>query len=363
MAELLDYKCPCCGGALEFDSKTQKMKCPYCDNEFDMETLQSLDANLDTPADDMQWQTDSAETWSENEESGLRTYICNSCGGEIVADETTAATSCPFCGNPVVMSGNVSGGLKPEFIIPFKCDKNAAIEAFKKHVTGKKLLPKVFSDQNHIEEVKGIYVPFWIYDSDASAQLTFKGTRTHSWSDRNYRYTETSYYSVFRSGTLSFASVPVDGSSKMADDLMESIEPFDMNDAVDFQTAYMAGYLADKYDVSSDDSVGRANERIRNSTINAFSSTAGGYTTLNIERSTIQLQNGRGRYGLLPVWILNTKWKDKDYTFAMNGQTGKLVGDLPVDKGAYWKWMAIFTLGFGALFYGLMYLAGCGGIF
>ena len=339
MAVLQEYKCPCCDGAIEFDSSLQKMKCPYCDTEFDMETLVSYDDVLKSDKEDnMEWDTNSGNQWQDGEADGLRIYSCQSCGGEIVCDETTGSTSCPYCGNPVVMMGQFAGDLKPDYVIPFKFDKKAAVEALKKHYSGKKLLPKIFKQQNHIEEIKGVYVPFWLFDADADAHIRYKATRTRCWSDSKYDYTETDFYSVIRDGSLVFERVPVDGSSKIDDILMESIEPYDFSQAVDFQTAYLAGYLADKYDVTSEDSIARANERIKRSTENAFASTVTGYTTVNPVSSNITLANGKAKYALYPVWILNTKWQDKNYVFAMNGQTGKMVGDLPMDKGAFKKW-------------------------
>lgn len=353
---LQEYKCPCCGGAVAFDSGAQKMKCPYCGTEFDMETLQGYDATLknDQP-DDMQWETTAGGAWQQGEADGLRTYICKSCGGEIVGDETTAATACPFCGNPVVMTGQFSGALRPDYVIPFKLDKKAAKAALMKHYGGKKLLPKVFQDQNHIDEVKGVYVPFWLFDADVDAHVRYKATRIRTWSDSKYDYTETGYFSAVRGGSIGFERVPVDGSSKMADDLMESIEPFDFSGAVDFQTAYLAGYLADKYDVDAAQSVERANERIKNSTADAFAATVNGYASVTPEASNILLHNGRAKYALYPVWLLNTTWKGEKYTFAMNGQTGKLVGDLPLDKSAYKKWLFGLFTGCSAALFGLFY--------
>ena len=160
MAGLQEYKCPCCGGAIAFDSTIQKMKCPYCDTEFEMDALKGYDAELqDKETDSMEWETAAGGEWGEGETDGLRTYVCKSCGGEIVGDANTAATSCPFCDNPIVMMGQFSGSLKPDLIIPFKLDKKAAKEGLMKHLTGKRLLPKIFKDQNHIDEIKGVYVP------------------------------------------------------------------------------------------------------------------------------------------------------------------------------------------------------------
>ena len=357
MDTLQEYKCPCCGGAIAFDSTLQKLKCPYCDTEFDIETLENYGKELESePDDSMNWETSAGGDWQEGEAEGLRSYVCKSCGGEIVADDTTAATSCPFCGNPVVMSGQVSGYLKPDYVIPFKLDKKAAKEALKKHYSGKKLLPKVFKDENHIDEIRGVYVPFWLFDADADAHIRYRATRVRVWSDRDYNYTETAFFSVVRGGSIGFQRVPVDGSSKMPDDMMESIEPFYFEDAVDFHTAYLAGYLADKYDVDAEASVERANERIKNSTADAFAQTVQGYATVTPEASGIHLQNGRAKYALYPVWLLNTTWKGKKYTFAMNGQTGKFVGDLPLDKGAYKKWLFGLAGIVGAAVFALSYL-------
>ncbi len=352
MSVLQEYKCPCCGGAIEFDSKSQKMKCPFCGTEFDIEALKSYDEGLKNDAEDsIEWETSAGAEWQNGETDGLKSYVCKSCGGEIVGDENTAATSCPFCGNPVVMMGQFSGALKPDIIIPFKLDKKAAKEGLQKHLTGKRLLPKVFRNQNHIDEIKGVYIPFWLFDADVNARVRYRATIIRTWDDEDYDYTETNYYDVHRGGFVSFDNVPVDGSSKTPDDLMESIEPFNINEAVDFQTAYLAGYLADKYDVTAEESIERANERIKRSTEEAFASTVKGYNSVTTEGSNINLQNGKAKYALYPVWLLNTTWNGKKYTFAMNGQTGKFVGNLPVDKAAAAKWFAELAVGISALTY------------
>ena len=304
------------------------------------------------PEDQLNWNTDAGSAWDSGETAGMKVYVCNSCGGEIVGDETTAATSCPFCGNPVVMMGNFTGALKPDLVIPFKLDKKAAKDALRMHAKSKKMAPKLFSDEQHLDEIKGIYVPYWLFDSSADVQLRFRATRSRAWSDRNYNYVETEEFLVDRGGSMSFEAVPADGSSKMDDTLMESIEPFDVSEAVPFQTAYLAGYLADKYDVTAEQSVERANERIRKTAEMTFAEQVQGYETVRLDSSSIQLRDSRVRYALYPVWLLNTSWKGSKYTFAMNAQTGKFVGDLPVDKGAYWKYLLLY----GGIFAAVVYL-------
>lgn len=344
MKQLLEYKCPCCGGTIGFDSELQKLKCPYCDTEFDIEQLKNYDEDLrNDGADDMDFGYAAGSEWTEGEDSGICTYVCNSCGGEIVGDENLAATKCPFCDSNVVIKGKVSGELKPDVVIPFKLDKEEAKKRLVEHLCGKKLLPKLFKDENHIDELRGIYVPFWIFNASVDANLRYKATKIRSWSDGKYDYTETSHYSVVRGGGVSFENVPADASTKMDDSLMESVEPFDFSEAVDFETAYLAGYFADKYDVGESESAERANLRIKASTEKAFADTVRGYATCICENSSLKFKDKSALYALYPVWILNTTWKGNKYTFAMNGQTGKFVGNLPMDGGAFAKWL--FGLG------------------
>ena len=350
MSDINEYKCPSCGGAIEFDSHSQKMKCPYCDT--DLETLKKYDEQLSKEAeqkDDISdWQTDPGKQWQEGETDGMNVYTCKSCGGEIVSDENTGATSCPYCGNPVILTERFRGALRPDMVIPFKLDKKAAKEAYYKHIKGRPLLPKVFRRENHIDEIKGIYVPFWLFDADVAADARYKATKVRTWSDSDYDYTETSYYSVDRSGNMSFVSVPVDGSSRMPDDLMESIEPYKVADAVEFQTAYLSGYLADKYDVDAQQSTDRARERMKESAQDVLRDTVKGYASVIPENTNVRISGGDAKYALYPVWILNTTWRGKKYIFAMNGQTGRMTGDLPVDNGAYTRWLlgltAVFSI-------------------
>ncbi len=360
MATLIDFKCPCCGGAINFDSSLQKMKCPYCDTEFDVSSLIAQNEALNETAkdDSYNWEKEAGTPWQGEDANGMKIYVCNSCGAEIIGDENLSSTLCPYCDNPVVMAGNLSGVLKPDYVIPFKLNKKDAIAGLKKHLEGKRLLPKIFKSENHLDEIKGVYVPFWLFDSDVNATVNYKATKVRVWSDKNYDYTETSHYSILRGGNIGFSHIPVDGSSKMPDDLMESLEPFDFSQAVDFNTAYLAGYLADKYDVDAPHSIGRANERIKKSTEERFMSTVEGYTGVEAQDSYISLYNSSSHYALYPVWLLNTTWNGQKFTFAMNGQTGKFVGDLPLDKKAKTRWFASIFAGVTAAAFAITTLLG-----
>ena len=209
---------------------------------------------------------------------------------------------------------------------------------------GKKLLPKAFSNENHIEEVKGVYVPFWLYDGSAEVDVRCHGTKVSGYSTARENVTVTNHYDVRRAGTVRFERVPVDASSKMPDDHMDAIEPFDYKELKPFSTAYLPGFLADKYDVSVQDCADRADSRCETSAVELMEQDArGDYTSCTVESKNVTLHRGKVHYALMPVWLLSTKWNGKSFLFAMNGQTGKLVGDLPLDKGLYWKHFAAIT--------------------
>ena len=354
--QITNYQCPACTGPLHFAGSSGRLECDYCGSNFDIAEIEAFYAEKEAKAAkaaQKQGETEATQKTAEAEEqkaatdgsdwdasglsedwgvdaSSMKAYCCPSCGAELLCDATTAATSCPYCGNPSVLPGQFTGILKPDYVLPFKLSKEDAIKALKKHYLKKPLLPSTFSKANHLEEIKGVYVPFWMYDGEASGSAQFHATTVHKYTSGDYEITETSHYDVRRAGSIDFEKIPVDASSKMPDDYMDSIEPYDYADLKPFSTAYLPGFLADKYDVSIEDSRERADKRCTGSLIAALQSTVTGYASCNETSRSISLKRGKVHYALLPVWILNTRWEGKDFLFAMNGQTGKLVGNLPV---------------------------------
>ena len=293
--------------------------------------------NLDS-GDDFSWETGSREEWSEQDQAALNTYQCPACGGEIVTDDTTAATFCPYCDNPTIIPTKLSGGLKPESVLPFRKSREDATAAFLKLCKSKPLLPKEFTSQQRLEKITGMYVPFWLYDCAADFTGSYKATRIHRWSDSRYNYTRTEHFLLSRKASADFSGIPMDGSTKMDDAFMESIEPFDYSQMVPFDMAYLTGYLADKYDVSSEDGQERIRRRVEQSLQDNIQTTLLGYATVVPTNRQIRVHNSKAKYVLLPVWMLNTKYNGKIYTFAMNGQTGKMTGSFPIcpKRSAIW---------------------------
>lgn len=349
MSSVLEYKCPNCASDIKFDSGSQKFKCESCDAEFSEQELNEIHDFEENFGEGSEFKWESEKETGE-EMSGMNEYVCQSCAAHLAVDETTAAGECPYCGSPVIMNGQLSGMNAPDCVIPFKLDKKAAGEALKAFCKGKPLLPSNFVNDNKIKEMKGVYVPFWLFDCDADANIVYDATKVRHWSDSNYNYTETRHYNVYRSGSIGFANIPVDGSSKMDDAYMDGIEPYNYGDMTDFNPGYLLGYMADKYDVSAEQSFPRAESRVEQSTQDAFRATVGGYTTVIPRMSNIKAEKGKYRYALLPVWILNTKYNGENYMFAVNGQTGKVSGKLPIDKKKFWLFFggiaaAIIALG------------------
>ncbi len=376
--KITNYQCPKCTGPLHFSSETGKLECEYCGSSFDPAEIESLyaaknekaeeafaadqaevkkeetadknDAAADGTQEESAWDTSELkDDWGEDS-AKLKSYNCPSCGAELICDETTAATSCPYCGNPTVVPGQFKGTLKPDTIIPFKLDKDAAVAALKKHYKGKLLLPGSFTASNHVQEIKGLYVPFWLFDAKTDANCVFEATNSEHFTDGEYKVTKTNYFEAIREGTVSFEKIPADGSKKMKNDYMDSIEPYDYSELKPFSMAYLPGYLADKYDVTAKGNAKRVEKRCIESASEMMRRDVVGYENVIAKSEHVYLERGKVSYALLPVWTLVTKWNGKNYLFMMNGQTGKMVGDLPVDKQKLAVAFALFALAAIGLF-------------
>lgn len=338
------FLCPNCSGAIQFSSNSQTMICPYCDCEFDIDTLTDIKKHSDKRDFQFDEYTVSSGTgdWKETEKSSISAYTCSSCAGEIVTDNTTVASKCPYCDSPIVVVSDLEGTYRPDIVLPFKIEKQQAKDQLKVFCSNKKLLPDFFLDENRIEDIQGIYVPFWIFSCGIDGTSTFNANRIQTWSDSRYRYTKTSTYVAYRDGIAIFDKIPADGSMKMDDALMDSIEPFVFEESKPFNTGYLSGYIAQKYDVGSKDVESRVKSRINDSMTALFQQSVVGYTSVYPKTLNIDVKDVKVEYALLPVWLLNTKYKDKNYVFAMNGQTGKFVGQLPIDQNKVLKYF-MFT--------------------
>ena len=354
--QITNYQCPACTGPLHFDATSGMLECEYCDSAYTVDAIEEMYAEKEAEAVEnakaAQEQAENEAEWDFSElnsdwgedASHMKAYMCPSCGAELVCEDTTAATSCPYCGNPTVVPGQFDGSLRPDYVIPFKMDKDAAVNSLKNYYKNKWLLQKAFKGGNQVEKIQGIYVPFWMYDVDADIDVTYHATRSHTVTTNDERITITDHYRVRRAGEVSFERIPVDGSAKIDDAYMDAIEPFDYSGLEEFSTAYLPGYLADKYDVSAEECAVRANQRAGVGASEAMRETVVGYGSVSETGKKLRLEKRKVSYAMMPVWILNTKWQDTNFMFAMNGQTGRMVGKLPVSWAKYWLTFAVITI-------------------
>ena len=334
MSKVLDNQCPCCSAPLFYNASLKGFKCDYCGNEF---TINDLKKIQDTTLKESIKEDPKDENYVE--------YFCNNCGAKIVADEQTSATFCLYCGNTAILKNKLSGEFKPSKIIPFSKEKKDAIEAFKSLAKGRPFIPKSFTSPSNVEKITGLYVPFWLFQINSGGMVSATGTRVSHWSTGNTHYTKTDYYDLKRRGTMSFNRVPVDGSTRFNDELMNSLEPFYFNCLIDYNHAYLAGFLAERYDVGEADAYPAAEKRAIESAENVMLNDMGNYHSKRITEKTISTNKKASEYVLLPVWMVNVKYNNKYYTFAMNGQTGEIVGDIPINKTKVALWsIAIFVI-------------------
>lgn len=354
----VSYKCPNCGAPLAFIPGKKTVSCEYCGTEFETSAIEEMfktKRELAAKAEEAQqakWNTENAgEEWSSDEAETLHAFTCSSCGAELVCDENTMATECVYCGNPTMLPKRFDGKLKPDLVIPFKKTKEDAVAALKEFYKGHYLLPSNFTANNRVEAIQPMYVPFWLFDSTIEAQADFKAEKIHRHETAREVITETQVFNCHRAGQMRFEKIPADGSKKMDDAYMESIEPFNYSELVPFETGFLAGYLADKYDIAAEECAARADRRVENSAIDVLQSSVQNFTTCSLENSAIIKKDGKVIYAMVPVWILTTRYNDIPYTFMMNGQTGKVVGSLPYDKTKAFIYPAICSLIFVPIIY------------
>lgn len=327
--EILTYKCPNCGGGLVFDPKTQKFKCEYCLSDFTEEELKRL-AEIERSGGKT---ADSAEQPARA--ASMAVYSCPSCGAELVTDETTAATFCYYCHNPVVLSGRLEGGYHPDRIIPFEVDRKKAEEIFKTWIRGKRYVPNDFYSPKQMELMEGIYYPYWLYSCVVDGYIEGEGLRKKTTVAGSIRYIETSRYAVEKKGIMPVEHVARNALRKADRQLSERVLPYDMKKMRPFAPGYLSGFQAERRDREKEEFRIELEAEVKQFAAESLRNSLSGYDSVNVRAHEENLRETEWSYALLPVWVMTyrDRKKDKLYYFAMNGQSGKICGVLPVDYG------------------------------
>ena len=319
---VISFKCPNCDGELIFDPETQKYKCEYCGSKFTQAELDALqpaeseetDAGAADGSDEAEQETteqQSADTKKkEGEDGGAEAviYNCPSCGAEIVTDATTAATFCYYCHNPVVLGKRLEGKYLPNKVIPF--------------------------NKKQIECLSGVYFPYWIYDAKLQGKLQGEGKKIRVWRTGDTEYTETKFYHVEREGEVNLKNLAENALQKANVQLVKGVLPYQFNEMKDFNMGYLSGFMAEKRDIEQKAVEGNMQATMKNSAEKLMRESVQGYNALSVNSFGVIPKKEDWSYALLPVWTVTYKGKDgKIYYYSMNGQTGKVFGELPVDYG------------------------------
>lgn len=329
---LIHHTCPNCGADMNFNSETGMLSCDSCGHNQSVEQLEDIKLTQTFEQDD------------------AREYHCENCGAVVVTDKDTTATSCSFCGGAVILVDRLSGELAPVQVIPFTISKEEAMQAFKKWCRNGRLTPKGFMTANRVKKITGMYVPFWMYDLNNDVEVHVKATKVRTYTSGEYQVTETSHYDVYRKLDIEYAKVPVDASEKLDDQIMDKLEPYNYNDLKPFKTAYLAGYLAEKYNYNDEQLYPRVKNKVKSYIDNYITSTINGYTSVHYHQKNINTKQKHSYYVLLPIWMIYYDLEKQEHNFLMNAQTGKIVGKPPVSMQKVSLWfLGLFSSSFVVL--------------
>ncbi len=342
---VISFKCPNCDGELMFDPSSGKYKCEYCMSTFSQQELDEMTPASSTEQHVAQEEEytgetsdDSADASGEERQTGEKDaeeaviYSCPSCGAEIVTEPTTAATFCYYCHNPVVLGGRLEGRYLPNKIIPFAIDKKEAEKRFLEYVKSKKFVPRAFFNKKQIEKLSGVYFPYWIYDATMQGKMQAEAKNIRVWRSGDDEYTETKIYHVEREGAVKLDNLAENALQKANRQLVEGVLPYQFENMKSFSMGYLSGFTAEKRDIEKETISAGMQEEVKKYAKDLMRETISGYNHVDVRNSHFSFAKEQWNYVLLPVWTLTYKARNgKMYYYSMNGQTGKVCGELPID--------------------------------
>ncbi len=315
------FKCVNCGGNVVYSPEKQVMFCPYCEGE---ESQKEIDQDNCT--------------------------CCVNCGAEINVKEFTSATKCDHCDTYVIMDNKISGKYKPDLVLPFTIPKEKARDILKNKFKTAIIVPSDFLATKTLENFKGFYVPYWLYDYDTKVNYRGIGVKVKHWNSGGYEYTETTKYMVHRNFEVNYEKVPVDASNDMDNITMNEVEPFNYVDLIDFDPKYLSGFYSEVYNQSAEELQPLAQKKANLFTDQWINSTTSEYTRIENEQKEINNIELKNSFALLPVWVYTYKYAGKNYTYYVNGQTGEAIGKVPISIARAIKYtILVFALIFLAL--------------
>lgn len=327
------YSCPSCGADMSYNPTLGKIHCSHCDYNEQIGTDPAPEKKAEQPTTN---------------------FHCPHCGSVLNTEEKTTSLICEYCEAPLVLTERLTGQTRPQRVAPFKIDRKSASETFRKWCKNGRFTPKGFLEAGDMKHIRGLYVPYWVFDASTNVQVNGTGTRVRVYVSGETEYTETSHYEIYRSIDLDYAGIPYDASVKMEDSQMAKLEPFDMSEMKVFQMPYLAGFDSDQYDLGSDQVQGAVQNRIKGFATGYARGTVSGYATVNLPMQQVNFKDIGSNYALMPVWLVSYMHQGKEYRFMMNGQTGKVIGKPPLSRSKVLTWFG----GISAAVYAIAMLVG-----
>lgn len=343
---VVSYKCPNCDGPLKFKPDIQQFLCEYCLSKFDKTSIErpaETDSSQEKVDNEVEQQKDINENINKSESDSDESkreefakeaiaYSCPSCGAEIITTTTTAATTCYYCHNPVIISGRLDKNLKPDKIIPFYISREKAVERFKELCAKKKFLPPDFYSESQIEKLAGIYYPYWLIGAEVEGAMTSNARKTRTWQTGNMQYTETTNYRLIRNGKIDLHGISVTAFKNEDRDIFKYVCPYDDEKRIEFAMSYLSGFQAEKRDLEKTDLREEVQKKVKSISENTLQDTMKGFGAVTSEIKKFNIVNENWEYVLYPIWIMTYIFNGTTYRYALNGQTGKIYGELPVSK-------------------------------
>ncbi len=328
------YACPNCGANIKFDPATQKMKCSYCDTMISPHDYMHAKGADEEKGVDL-----------DSDEYEVTYYTCPQCGGELITEDTTAATFCSYCGSSTILEMRVGREKKPNYIIPFKKTREECEEAYKKTLRKAIFAPNDLRKDETVERFRGIYMPYWIYDAQSDGEFVTHG----STSTRRGDYIYTKHYSLQSRVSFEYSGISYDASSSFEDRLSEAIAPFDLAESDHFTSSYLSGFYADTSDVPVDVYTGDVNNMVMSDMATELLKVKEypkhGVTSASV-LGALEKRKITNHYklGMFPVWFLANQQGDRVSYAVVNGQTGKVAMDIPIDIRKYFIGVALLAI-------------------
>ena len=324
------FKCKNCGGKVHYNIKSHNLCCSYCNSEFPINEYD---------------QKNNAEYTTNAFETNI--FVCPTCGAEISSLDKESTAYCTYCGSQAVLKERQIKN-RPIYIIPFSQTTEQVKEQYNNFIKNKAFVPDELKDPNYINEFRGIYIPYWSYALEVNKHaFIVQGEKNYR--EGNVDVEET--YNINVQVQDDLYDIVLDASEALDDSIASHIAPYDIKDAVKFKEGYLAGFYSDKETTPPE----KYNENVKNIAVEKIKKRVEEETELTsiTTSNEDQMFTGRSKYklALLPAWFLTYRKKDRVAYSVVNGQTGKIAMDLPLDKKKFFITAGIASAILSAVFF------------